>query len=118
VGRSSRCSRYLAYTSAYVYAQTRTRNAVWNHTRLGPLTFSSNLSVRDMAWLYLSNAVAIVASCGLLVPWAEMRMLRYRASRFRVYLDGSLTEFRGKRLLAPPATGAELADLFELDVAL
>ena len=34
-----------------------------------------------MFWLYLSNTLAILFSIGLLIPWARIRMARYRLSR-------------------------------------
>jgi uncharacterized membrane protein YjgN (DUF898 family) len=109
---------YAAYATAFVYTQTRMRNAIWNQTQLGPLTFASTLRAREVLRLYVSNAVAIVASCELLVPWAEMRMFRYRASRFAIISHGSLAEFGSSEASAPSAVGAELADLFELDLSL
>jgi uncharacterized membrane protein YjgN (DUF898 family) len=109
---------YVAYAVAFVYAQTGMRNAIWNHTEVGPLLFQSNLRVRDLLSLYLTNAVAIVASLGLLIPWAEIRMLRYRTSRLSVLLDGSWDEFRGNPAADPSAVGAEIADVFALDFSL
>ncbi len=109
---------YVIYVVGFFYAQTRMRNVIWNHTEVGPLFFQSNLRVREVLWLYLTNAVAIVASLGLLVPWAEVRMLRYRASRLSVLLDGSWDEFRGTPAQAPSAVGAEIADVFALDFSL
>jgi len=109
---------YAIYTAGYAYLQARTRNVVWNRTLLGPLSFRSSLRARDMFRLYVENALAIVASCGLLVPWAEIRMLRYRASRFAVFSAGGLEEFEGTPRRGAGAAGAEVADFFDLDVAL
>jgi uncharacterized membrane protein YjgN (DUF898 family) len=59
---------YLGYVMAYAYVQAHSSNLAWNSTRLGPL--------RDPHWppavdkLYISNAIAIIASAGLLM-WAD-----------------------------------------------
>jgi len=44
-------------------------------------------------WIYLGNVLAVVASAGLLAPWAELRLLEYRLSRVRVLMDGSWDDF-------------------------
>lgn len=109
---------YAVYVLAYAYVQAHISNLVWNHTRLGPLRFRSTLLGRGMAKLYLVNALGIIASLGLLIPWAVMRTLRYRAEHMQVVLEGDLSAFRGAGGSAVPAAGAELGDFFDVDVSL
>lgn len=109
---------YAAYVLMFAYIQARTGNLVWNQTRLGPLRFQSTLRVRDLAKLYLTNALGIIASAGLLTPWAVMRTLKYRADNMRVLLEGDLTDFVGADASAVQATGAELGEFFDLDLSL
>jgi len=109
---------YAGYVLAYAYAQARSSNLVWNHTRLGPLRFRSTLSGWGMAKLYVSNALAIVASLGLLIPWAVMRTLKYRADHMQVLQEGELAEFQGSDMSAVAATGAETVDFFDMDISL
>lgn len=75
---------------AFAYVQANIGNLVWNHTRLGPLRFRSTLSAGGMAKLYFTNALGILASLGLLTPWAVMRTLKYRVDNMRVLLEGEL----------------------------
>jgi len=65
---------YLGYMFGFAYVQANISNLVWNHTRLGPLRIKSTLSGGGMAKLYFTNAVGILASLGLLTPWAVMRL--------------------------------------------
>jgi uncharacterized membrane protein YjgN (DUF898 family) len=109
---------YAGYVLAFAYIQAHSSNLVWNRTQLGPLRFQSTLSGRGLAKLYLTNALAIVASVGLLTPWAVMRTLKYRADNMRVLLDGALTDFRGSEATAVQATGAELGEFFDVDLSL
>ena len=109
---------YASYVGGFAYVQARIGNLVWNQTRLGPLRFESILRCRDLLGLYVTNALGIIASAGLLTPWAVIRTLRYRAEHMRVLLDGSLTEFQGSARSAVAAVGAESLDLFDLDVSL
>jgi uncharacterized membrane protein YjgN (DUF898 family) len=109
---------YAGYVLAYAYVQAHSSNLVWNHTRLGPLSFKSTLSGWGMAKLYVTNALAIIASLGLLIPWAVMRTLKYRADHMRVLREGELTEFQGSDMSAVEAVGAETVDFFDMDLSL
>jgi uncharacterized membrane protein YjgN (DUF898 family) len=109
---------YGAYLGVFAYIQARTGNLVWNQTKLGPLRFQSALRWRGLMKLYVTNALAIVASLGLLTPWAVMRTLKYRAEHMRVLLDGTLAEFQGSERSAVTAAGAESIELFDMDVSL
>lgn len=71
-----------------------------------------------MAKLYFSNAIGILASVGLLIPWAVMRTLKYRADNLRVLLDGELADFTGDNRTAVQAAGAEMGEFFDLDLSL
>jgi uncharacterized membrane protein YjgN (DUF898 family) len=103
---------------ALAYAKARGVNLIWNGIRCGPIRFASTLQPLDVAQLYFVNTLAIVASLGLLIPWATMRTMRYRASRMRVLLDGDLIDFRGSGATTVGAAGAEVGALFDLELAI
>ncbi len=109
---------YIGYVLAFAYVQARSGNLVWNLTHLGPLRFQSTLRCIDLLKLYVTNALGIVASLGLLIPWAVMRTLKYRADNMRVLLEGELSEFQGSDRSAVTALGAETVDFFDVDVSL
>lgn len=110
---------YAGYVVAFAFIKSRVGNLIWNNLNLGPLRFCSTLRARDLFGLYVSNALAIVASAGLLIPWAAVRMLRYRVDRMQVVLAGELDQFRGgEGRNAVKATGAEIGDFFDMDLSL
>lgn len=109
---------YAGYVLAFAYVQAHGSNLVWNHTRLGPLRFRSTLTGRGLMKLYIGNALAILASLGLLTPWAVMRTLRYRIDHMQVLRDGGLEAFRGSGADTVQATGAEVGELFGVDLSL
>ncbi len=109
---------YAGYVLAYAYLQAHSSNLLWNNTQLGPLSFQSTLLGRGMAKLYLTNAIGIIASLGLLTPWAVMRTLKYRADNLRVLQEGELTEFFGSETSAVQAIGSEMGDFFDVDLSL
>ena len=109
---------YAGYVLAYAYVRARSGNLVWNNTRLGPLRFQSTLRCRELLRLYVTNALAIVASFGLLIPWAVIRTWKYRADNTRVFQDGALAQFQGSDRSKVAALGAETLDIFDLDLSL
>lgn len=108
---------YAVYAAAYTYIRARITNLVWTHTQLGSLRFHSNLSARGLLGLYITNAIAILTTAGLLIPWATIRMLKYRAEHFSVAADGDLHEFQGSGASTVQAAGAEVGDLFDFDMS-
>lgn len=109
---------YSGYVLAYAYTQAHIGNLVWNETTLGPLRFHSTLRGLTMAKYYLTNGLAIIASAGLLTPWAVMRTMKYRADNMRVLVAGELTEFHGSEMSSVSAAGAELGEFFDMDLSL
>lgn len=107
----------LLYFYLATYVQTSVANLAWNATTLGPCRFRSTLRTRDMMWLYLSNAVAIACTLGLLIPWAAVRMARYRFGRLAMEASGGLDGFLAlARREEVGATGEEIGDIFGVDV--
>ena len=100
------------------YIRARTINAVWSNLSIGPLQFESKLRARDLIWLYFSNAVAVVATLGLLTPWAVVRSLRYRASRTAAIAAGPLGSYVQAEAQQVSATGQEVGEMFDIDIAL
>ena len=109
---------YAGYVLAFAYLRAHSGNLVWNHTRLGPLYFQSALRSGDLLKLYVTNALAIVVSVGLLIPWAVMRTIKYRADHTWVMQEGDLSEFQGSDMTAVAAVGAETIDFFDVDLSL
>jgi uncharacterized membrane protein YjgN (DUF898 family) len=102
----------------FAYLRARTTNAIWNAVRIGPLTFESALRARDMIWLYFSNLLAIAFTLGLATPWAVVRAMRYRASKTTVVASGPLDGFAQAEAQQVSVAGEEVAELFDIDIAL
>ncbi|MFY2763390.1 YjgN family protein [Arenimonas sp. MALMAid1274] len=109
---------YLGFLALPVFLRTRYTNLMWKFSALGPHRFESTLRARDVIWIYFSNGVLIVLSVGLLVPWAMIRLARYRAAHFAVHLEGGVDQFVAESERNEAATSAELIDALDLDVDL
>jgi uncharacterized membrane protein YjgN (DUF898 family) len=101
-----------------VYLRTLLTNITWNATGLGADHFTSSLRARRMAWLYISNTVAIICSCGLLIPWASIRLTRYRLSCLALTLVDDPAEFAAAGDAVIDAAGEEIGDVFGIDMSL
>ncbi len=107
---------FLIYAALGVYVQIRQKNYVWNELQLNDNNFESSLSVRWMCWLYFSNIIAIVASLGLLTPWAQIRLARYRASCMHLNLRDKWENYRVSKDDQGSAFGEELGEAFDVGV--
>lgn len=107
----------LVYFLLVVYAQTALANLAWNSTRLGGHRFRSTLRTRDMALLFVTNALAIMVSLGLLMPWATVRLARYRFEHLELLAEGGLDNLlAGDESSGIDAAGEEIGDLFDMPV--
>jgi uncharacterized membrane protein YjgN (DUF898 family) len=116
---------YVAYLPAYlgVYAYSRSRmlNLLYNNSELaGGHRLQSTLGYSAMFWIYLSNAVAIIFTLGMAVPWAKVRMVRYRTSHLVLQPAGDLDVFVAETTAQTDvsAVGAEMDSLFSIDIGL
>ncbi|HEY8947102.1 MAG TPA: YjgN family protein [Polyangiaceae bacterium] len=105
---------YLASILACSVLRAGAANLVWRGTRLGPLRFRTTFRGGELALIYFVNAIAVVASLGLLIPWAAVRLARYRAENFGVVLDGDWSEFSGDTTTPVGAVGNELAQALDI----
>lgn len=105
----------LLVPSAYLKA--RLGNLIWNTTSLDHLSFNSTLQARGLIWLYFSNFIFILITFGLFTPWAHVRMIRYRIEHLEVLGEADLDRFVGDKKAQVSATGEEIADFFDVDLA-
>jgi uncharacterized membrane protein YjgN (DUF898 family) len=107
-----------AYLVVFAYVQTAIANLTWNHTTIAGHRFRSSLGIARMIWLYLSNSIAIALSLGLLIPWARIRMARYRLDNLALIPHGSFDDFVAGEQENLSATGEELGEFFGVDISL
>jgi uncharacterized membrane protein YjgN (DUF898 family) len=104
------------YMALGVYMQVRIRNHIWNTSKLGNNFFLSMLSVRSMLFIYLTNMLAIVFSIGLLTPWAQIRLAKYRADQTKVILAGDWERYIAAEERAGSALGDEIGEAFDVEL--
>jgi uncharacterized membrane protein YjgN (DUF898 family) len=101
------------------YIRSRTTNLVLNSTVLGGrVHLKSSLSASQLAMLYFGNLLAIAFTLGLMIPWAQVRVARYRAEALSLESSSALEGFAGKITQDMGATGEEIGEFFSLDFSL
>jgi uncharacterized membrane protein YjgN (DUF898 family) len=72
----------------------------------------------SMLGIYLTNLIAIALSLGLLVPWAQMRILRYQLNHTWVEVTGTLDDVVAGQAQEVSSIGEEIGDVFDVDIGL
>jgi len=98
----------------YIYA--RTFNYSWEKTQLGPITFTVELKAKELAWIRITNVLAIFLSLGFMVPWAKIRRARYILYRTTAVLPGDMDVFEAAQDHEEGAAGDTAADFFDWDI--
>jgi uncharacterized membrane protein YjgN (DUF898 family) len=107
----------LAIAAMTAYVKSRISNLVWNNTNLEKVGFVSNMRMRDLTWLYLTNGLAIIFSLGLATPWVQIRMARYKAEHLALTGETDWDKFVGEKKESAKALGGEMAEMFDMDVS-
>ncbi|HEX8605064.1 MAG TPA: YjgN family protein, partial [Pseudoduganella sp.] len=94
------------------------QNLVWNHTQLGGHRFHSAMRARRIAFLFLTNMLAIVFTLGLYIPFATVRLLKYRLACMSLAVNGSLDDIAAGQRAEIGAVGDGAADLGGFDLGL
>jgi uncharacterized membrane protein YjgN (DUF898 family) len=100
------------------YVAAHTTNAVWSATRLGSHRFASRLPVGGYIRLSIVNWLGIIFTLGLFIPWARVRVARFRAEHLALKVSGSLDVFVAGETSVATALGDEAAEMFDLDIGL
>ena len=103
------------YVVLYALVQANLGNLKFNHTHLGDIRFTSVLTLRGMAALYVVNTLAIVFTLGLMIPWAKVRTAAYRA-RCLTLTAPSLDGFVAAETEAVSALGEQVGEIFDMDI--
>jgi uncharacterized membrane protein YjgN (DUF898 family) len=109
---------YSGYFVMLAYLAAALVNLVWNNIEIDGHRFSSTQKGHQLLWIYFSNTVAILVSVGLLVPWAMIRLARYRAAHLVLVQNGDLDHFVAEASQDVSAFGAEVDGFFDIDIGI
>lgn len=109
----------LAFVIASVIISTMTTNAVFNALVFdGQHRFQSTLRASRVVWITITNALMVIVSVGLLLPYARIRLARYRASQTAFLAATPLDTYVDQERERTSAIGDELGEVFDLEIGL
>ncbi len=106
----------IALVQQYIYG--RITNYCWSVSSLGKLSFISTLQVGKLAWIRITNIMAILFSIGLLIPWAKIRRTRYILDNLTVVSSQSLDDFTADVEPDVSALGDAATDFIDFEIGL
>lgn len=122
---------FVGYYLAYAYVQANVFNTVWSNTSLNKasahvltaqtvplMAFKGKLATGKMFFIYLTNTLGIIVSVGLLIPWAKIRLARYRIESLDVSSLADLKVITANQQEQVGTIGSEMGDLLDIDIAM
>jgi uncharacterized membrane protein YjgN (DUF898 family) len=109
---------YGSYFAIWTFLAAALANILYNFAALDRHHFRSAIKGSKLFKLYLGNTLGILASAGLLIPWARVRLARYRAECLTLVSSGDFAEFRAESAVDVSATAAEMDNLFDIDLGI
>lgn len=106
------------YLLLRAYAETSFARLAWRNTHLGAIRFDCGWTTGGLFGLYFLNALGIIASLGLLIPWAAIRTARYKLERITLQSADGLEGFLASAQESVGAVGDEAGELLGFDFGL
>ncbi|AVR95229.1 YjgN family protein [Pseudoduganella armeniaca] len=94
------------------------QNLIWNHTQLGPHRFVSTMTWQGLMKLYVTNTLGMIFTLGLYIPFAHVRMVKYRLECTTLLVAGSLDDVSAVKGGEVGALGDGVVDLAGIDLSL
>ncbi len=109
---------YPLFIIPYAYSRAKTANLMYDGLCIGPHWLRSRQEFLPLLKLLAGNLVGIVLSLGLLVPWAKIRLARYRVECLTAFIQGSLETHANELSGAQAAYGDAMSDLGDMGIDL
>jgi uncharacterized membrane protein YjgN (DUF898 family) len=106
----------LLYVAYQVLACMLSRR-VQNQTSVGGLQLMNSAKFSEVLRLYTANFICTVLTLGLYWPWAQIRVMQYRASHFEVIGDLQAMQSHNIAVQQTGAFGQEFAGAMDFDVS-
>lgn len=99
------------------YITSRFRNYTFNQTVMDgdTLDLKSTVKARKLFMIYVTNALMVIVTLGLAIPWAKVRIARYTADSTSADINGDITQYISKQQTNQTSLGEEMGDAFDID---
>lgn len=109
---------FAFYFWLFAFTATKISNLVYNSSKINGKSFKSSLRVMDMFWLYVTNTLAAVVTLGLMIPWAQVRLARYRAKKLQLLGGADMDAIVAGQKEKIGSAAEEIGEMFDIDVGL
>ena len=86
----------------------------------GIARFGSDIRIDVFIWIAVTNLLAVICTLGMAIPWAAVRMLRYRLAH--IYIDyesdARIEQMIGRQGKDTSAIGAEVVEGLDIDMGI
>lgn len=106
------------YLLLRAYAEVVFARLAWRSTTLADIRFDCGWTVGGLFVLYFANALGVLLSLGLLVPWAAIRTARYKLERIALQSPQGPASFLAAAEQNIGAVGDEAGELLGFDFGL
>lgn len=106
------------YLIIFTYLKTAVENLSLSSASIGESHLESTMRIRDMAWIYVSNAFLIIVTLGLMTPWAKIRSKRYKIEHLHLHVGEDFDAFIADEAKVPSTFGEEAIDFLDFDIGL
>ncbi len=103
---------------ARMYVQAEMFNYTWSNLAADAHRFRGNMKMGRLAGIHITNTLAIVFTLGLALPWAQVRLARYKLSCLTFVPAGPLDDIEAFGQTSGSAVSDAAADFFGLDIGL
>lgn len=101
--------------AATTYINTRITNHIFNNLKLSFVRFKMDIRFWKLLGIHLSNIFLILLTLGVYLPWAKVRVVRYKLSCVIVYA-ADLEQFVASETEQTKALGEEMSDFLDVDI--
>jgi len=108
----------LVYIVLFAGFTAATSNLLYNSTSLEEHHFVARWNLFSYARLVVVNFLATLLTLGLFMPWAKVRLARYKAEHTTVLVAGSLDKFVEDQRQQESSVAEGVTDIFDVDVGL
>lgn len=106
------------YLLLRAYAEAAFARLAWRNTTLAGIRFDCGWTTGGLAGLYIVNALGVLLTLGLLVPWAAIRTARYKLERITLLSEQGPAKVLASVEANVGAVGDEAGELLGFDFGL
>ncbi len=106
------------YLLLRAYAEVTFARLSWRNTTLARIRFDCGWTTGGLAALYFVNALGVLLSLGLLLPWAAIRTARYKLNHITLIADEGPSKVLAAVEESVGAVGDEAGELLGFDFGL